>query len=94
MKSLIKMLKPIGSSDALTAERFSFRIEGGVEIFEHEYVRNLRAPENPRQVADPGPMPRLIVQEAGENGSSPMFSKKGTEIFELMQLLRTAVVSR
>ncbi len=86
------MLKPIGTADT-AAERFSFLVQEGVEIFEHELIRSLR-PEGSGATFQPrATATRLIVEETGENEPNLLFAKKPSDICELIQFLKTAVVS-
>jgi hypothetical protein len=88
MTTLIQILKPVQIAET-AAERFSFRVQDGVEIYEHE---SRQACTVPVTTGTRGgiPTPRLIVAELARVGI-PFLTRTRSEIAGLNALLRTAM---
>lgn len=84
MKSTQRVLNPIQTANS-PIERFSFRIQDDVEIYEHEVQQTFDLPKQ-RSAVELGP--RLIVAELARAGV-PMLTKTRAEVGGLNSLLRT-----
>jgi hypothetical protein len=82
----IEMRKPETNFDSVTSdERFSRRVQSGVEIFEHDIITRVRT-SNEKVVARS--MPRLIVTDA-ITATRDFVSKRRSEFRELDAFLKS-----
>ena len=85
MRTSMQMLKAIsGGSDP--KERFSLRVQDGVEIYEHESVEVCRKPKRAGGPVSKEGGPRLVVAEAGCS-AEPILTKSRSEVIGLSKLL-------
>lgn len=89
MKTLKKMLKPIQNGYAPT-ERFSLRVQNGVEIYEHEALHTCKIPKEAGSLSR---APRLVIAKPGHTQSSVII-KTRDEITGLTALLRILTAAR
>ena len=87
-KTLMQILRPIGTEQT-PIERFSFRVQDGVQIYEHESVSHYAA----ARPSGGDPRPRLVVAEPSTTPAR-FISKARSEIKGLTALLRTAKATR
>ena len=87
MTTLERILKPIKAADA-AKEHFTFRVQDGVEIYESEYVRATKISRASNAVS----LPRLVVEEEGEAAPALLFTKKRSELREILHRLNIVTV--
>ena len=89
MRTSKQLLKPIQTGYVPT-ERFSLRIQDGVEIYEHEAVKTCAVAKGTCPTASssaPAGGPRLVIDE-NRAAAETFISKARSEISELTSLLR------
>lgn len=92
MKTFKRILKPI-VKDMAPAERFSLRIQDGVEIYEREVVHTYRIDEHTDGPMAASRCPQLIIVESdqAENG---LLAKTRSEVAGLHSFLNGIVAAR
>ena len=91
MNKLKQMLKPV-ETRYTPAERFTLRVEDGVEIFEHEAVYMQRIPKPDGTPFREKVSPRLTVIESGQE-TGQVLTKTRSEISGLQALLHALVTT-
>lgn len=85
MRTSRQMLKAInGGSEP--KERFSLRVQDGVEIYEHESVEVCRIPKRSGDAISREGGPRLVVAES-DRSRAPILTKSRSEVNGLSTLL-------
>jgi hypothetical protein len=85
VKILKRIMKPIQTVNA-PSERFSFRVQDGVEIYEHEALFTCEIPKSAAS-------PRLIIAEP-DRAQSSVILKARDEISGLTAFLRSLTAAR
>ena len=85
MRTSRQMLKPI-SGGSEPKERFSLRVQNGIEIYEHESVAVCRIPKPSGSPVSNEGGPRLVVAESGCS-REPILTKSRSEVTGLSTLL-------